>query len=65
MTRDWVLTLLAISPFLFAATIVVLGLTWQPIQNARARHAAKTSSPPPRADQMKEPSPTPLDVVAR
>ena len=53
MTRDWLLTLLAMSPFFFAATIVVLGLTWQPIQNARARHAAKTSSPrfqcrPPR-----------------
>jgi hypothetical protein len=33
MTRDWLLTLLAMSPLLFAATIVVLALFRKPAQN--------------------------------
>jgi hypothetical protein len=43
MTRDWLLTLLAISPLLFAATIAVLALARNPGTNARGCRAAETS----------------------
>jgi hypothetical protein len=65
MTRDWVLTLLTMSPLFVAGAIVILALFRKPAQNERALLTAKTSSPPRRADQMKELSPTPVDVVAR
>ena len=41
MTRDWLLTLLAMSPFLFAATMVVLALVRKPTQNERVRRTAE------------------------
>ena len=65
MTRDWVLTLLAMSPVFVAGAMVVLALIRKRAQNERALRTAKTSAPPRRADQMKELSPTPVDVVAR
>jgi hypothetical protein len=40
MTRDWLLTLLAMSPFVFAATMVVLALTRKSAQNEGAGRAA-------------------------
>ena len=45
MTRDWLLTLLATSPFLFAATIVVLALIGKQAQNERVGPAAKANAP--------------------
>jgi hypothetical protein len=65
MSRDWLLTMLVLSPVFLGATVVLLGLIWQPIQNERARRAARTGAPLQRADPMSEPRPTPLDVVAR
>ncbi len=47
MTRDWLLNLLAPSPFLFAATIVVLALIRNPVQNER-------DSPAPQASARRE-----------
>jgi hypothetical protein len=45
MTQDWLLTLLAMmSPYLLAATIVVLALTRKPTQSERVRRAAETST---------------------
>jgi hypothetical protein len=44
MTRDWLLTLLVVmAPFLLAATIVVVTVIRNLIQNERIRRAAETS----------------------
>jgi sorbitol-specific phosphotransferase system component IIC len=45
MTQDWLLTLLAITPFLLVATIVVLAAILKLIQNERIRRASETSAP--------------------
>jgi hypothetical protein len=44
MTRDWLPTLLAITPFLLVATIVVLTVVLKLIQNERVRRASDTSA---------------------
>jgi hypothetical protein len=40
MTRDWLLTLLVLSPFILTATIVTLALIERLARNQRVRHAA-------------------------
>jgi hypothetical protein len=45
MLRDWLLTLLVISPYLLMATIVVLAVIRKLIQSDRIRRAPETSAP--------------------
>jgi hypothetical protein len=59
MTRDWLLTLLAISwPFLLGATIVALALIGSLTQNARGRRRSNSSRPRGGASQVDDVSPT-------
>ena len=53
MTRDWLLTLLAMSPFLFAATMVVLALIRKPAQYERVRRTAEACASD-GADRMED-----------
>ena len=53
MTRDWLLTLLAMSPFLFAATMVVLALIRKPAQNERVGRTAEARTSD-GADRMED-----------
>jgi hypothetical protein len=41
MTRDWLLTLLVMSPYLIVATIVALAVIRKLIQNERIRRASE------------------------
>jgi hypothetical protein len=53
MTRDWLLTLLAMSlPFL-AGGILILALVRKPAQNERVSPAAQASAHPDGADQIR------------
>ena len=44
MTRDWVLTLLAMSPLFLAGVIVILALLRKPAQNEHGNPAAQVSA---------------------
>jgi hypothetical protein len=54
MTRDWLLTLLALSPSLLAAAIVAPALIRKPAQNEQGRRAAEPSAPRDGANHMEE-----------
>ena len=58
MTRDWLLTLLAMSPFLLAATIVVLALIRKPAQTEHVRRTAEAHAHD-GADRMEDATRTP------
>jgi hypothetical protein len=45
MLRNWLLTLLVMSPFLLMATIVVLAVILKLIQSERIRRASETGPP--------------------
>jgi hypothetical protein len=51
MTRDWLLTLLALSSYFLAATIVVIALTRKPTRPERIRPSAESSLPRVGADR--------------
>ena len=44
MTRDWLLTLLAMSPFFLAVVIVIVALVRKPARNERVSPAAQASA---------------------
>ena len=50
--RDWLLTLLALSPYILATTILVLALTRKLTQDHRGRHGARASVPRVGRDRM-------------
>jgi hypothetical protein len=54
MTRDWLLTLLAMLPYFLAATIVVLAITRKPMQIDRVPRAAEASAPRVGVDYLEE-----------
>ena len=48
MTRDWLLTLLALSPYFLAGTILLLALIRGLMQREPARRAAEVTPTPPK-----------------
>ncbi len=53
MWRDWLLTLLAMSPLFLAGGILILALVRKPAQNERVSPAAQASAHPDGADQIR------------
>jgi hypothetical protein len=54
MTRDWLLTLLVMSPFLLLATTVVVAVIRKLIQIERTRLTAESSAPLQRTGSVRE-----------
>jgi hypothetical protein len=65
MTRDWLLTLLATSPFLFAATIVVLALIGKQAQNERVGRRRRRTRPYGGAGQFEASRPYDHEASSR
>jgi hypothetical protein len=53
MTRDLLLTLLAMSPLILAGGILILALVRKPAQNERISPAAQASAHPDGAEQIR------------